>query len=92
MATPKKRVPKIIELFHHKLGWEGFLYCIRDYSDWKEVKRVDPILYQMIVDVRGPAKDRKFKPGSILKHLRDKYNLGAPVSPMAVAAQMGIRL
>ena len=36
---PRARRTKVtLADVRHKIGYEGFDYCFRDYSDWKEVK------------------------------------------------------
>lgn len=44
-----------IAFLFSKIAFHGYAYALLEYSDWKELESVDPVLYNHIVAYRGAA-------------------------------------
>lgn len=88
LQEDKKPVPDIIDLLNHKLSWEGYGYCLTEYSDWREIEPVDPELYAMIVAFRTGNRRNNAKGKSVREYLKEKYGLERAPSPIEMSRNM----
>jgi hypothetical protein len=61
-----KKEKQVIDDLIFKISDEGLSYTLNDYSDWKEIEKIDPVLYSMIQEFKKYSR-------SIEEHLEETY-------------------
>ena len=72
----KKKKLELMDMFNHKITWEGWPYVVTGYSDWKEIEEIDLTLYNYI-------QNKNLQ--KIRKHLKEVYSLEPEPSPFGTS-------